>query len=83
MVLCIIPPVFIHPSAVVENSVIGPYVSMDASCEIRNAIVKNSIVEKGTHIQQMILEDSLLGRHVQLQGQAARLNLGDSSWAME
>ncbi|HEX7557360.1 MAG TPA: sugar phosphate nucleotidyltransferase [Leptolinea sp.] len=81
--VCIIPPVFIHPSAVVENSVIGPYVSMDASCEIRNAIVKNSIVEKGTQIQQMILEDSLLGRHVQLQGQAARLNLGDSSWAME
>jgi glucose-1-phosphate thymidylyltransferase len=81
--LCIIPPVFIHPSAVVENSVIGPYVSMDANCEVRNVILKNTIVEKGTQIQQMILEDSLLGRHVQLQGQAARLNLGDSSWAME
>lgn len=81
--VCIIPPVFIHPSAIVENSVIGPYVSMDANCEVRNAILKNTIVEKGTQIQQMILEDSLLGRHVQLQGQAARLNLGDSSWAME
>ncbi len=81
--VCIIPPVFIHPTAVVENAVIGPFVSMDASCEIRNAILKNTIVEKGTQIQQMVLEDSLLGRHVQLQGQAARLNLGDSSWAME
>ncbi len=81
--VCILPPVFIHPTAVVENSVIGPYVSMDANCEVHNAILKNTIVEKGTHIQQMILEDSLLGRHVQLQGQAARLNLGDSSWAME
>ncbi|KPL75163.1 hypothetical protein ADM99_00175 [Leptolinea tardivitalis] len=81
--LCIIPPVFIHPSAIVENSVIGPNVSMDANCQVRNVILKNSIVEKGTQIQQMVLEDSLLGRHVQLQGQAARLNLGDSSWAME
>ncbi|HEX7555147.1 MAG TPA: NDP-sugar synthase, partial [Leptolinea sp.] len=81
--ICIIPPVFVHPSAEIENSVIGPYVSMDADCQIRNAILKNSIVEKGTHIQQMILEDSLLGRHVQLQGQAARLSLGDSSWAIE
>ena len=79
----IIPPVFIHPSAVVENSVIGPYVSLDAGCEVRNVILKNTIVEKGTQIQQMILEDSLLGRNVQLQGQAARLNLGDSSWALE
>jgi glucose-1-phosphate thymidylyltransferase len=79
----IIPPVFIHPSAVVENSVIGPYVSMDAGCEVRNVILRNTIVEKGTQIQQMILEDSLLGRNVQLQGQAARLNLGDSSWAMD
>lgn len=79
----VIPPVFIHPSAVVENSVIGPYVSMDANCEVRNVILKNTIVEKGTQIQQMVLEDSLLGRNVQLQGQAARLNLGDSSWALE
>lgn len=79
----IIPPVFIHPTAVVENSVIGPYVSMDADCEVRNVILKNTIVEKGTQIQQMVLEDSLLGRNVQLQGQAARLNLGDSSWALE
>lgn len=81
--ICIIPPVFIHPSAIVQDSVIGPYVSMDANCEVHNAILKNTIVEKGTQIQQMILEDSLLGRNVQLQGQAARLNLGDSSWAME
>jgi len=79
----IIPPVFIHPTAVVENSVIGPYVSLDADCEVRNVILKNTIVEKGTRIQQMMLEDSLLGRNVQLQGQAARLNLGDSSWALE
>lgn len=81
--VCIIPPVFIHPTALVENAVIGPYVSMDANCEVRNSILKNTIVEKGTQIQQMVLENSLLGRNVQLQGQAARLNLGDSSWAME
>jgi glucose-1-phosphate thymidylyltransferase len=79
----IIPPVFIHPSAIVENSVIGPHVSMDCDCQVRNAILKNSIIDEGTQVQQMILENSLLGRHVQIQGQAARLNLGDSSWAME
>jgi glucose-1-phosphate thymidylyltransferase len=81
--IAIVPPVFIHPSAVVENSVIGPYVSMDSDCQVRNTIMKNTIVDEGTQVQQMILEDSLLGRQVQIQGQAARLSLGDSSWAVE
>jgi glucose-1-phosphate thymidylyltransferase len=81
--IAIVPPVFIHPSAIVENSVIGPYVSIDSDCQVRNTIMKNTIVDEGTQVEQMILEDSLLGRDVQIQGQAARLSLGDSSWAME
>jgi glucose-1-phosphate thymidylyltransferase len=81
--IAIVPPVFIHPSAVVENSVIGPHVSIDSDCQVRNTIMKNSIVDEGTQVEQMILEDSLLGRDVKIQGQAARLSLGDSSWAME
>ncbi len=78
----IVPPVFIHESAHIENSVIGPYVSIDADCELKRAIVSNSIVGEGTHIQDIALEDSLLGRNVSLSGQALRLNLGDQSWAV-
>lgn len=78
----IVPPVFIHESAHIESSVIGPYVSIDADCELKRAIVSNSIVGEGTHIQDIALEDSLLGRNVSLSGQALRLNLGDQSWAV-
>lgn len=80
--LTIIPPVFIHESAKIESCVIGPNVSIGPDCELKQAIVSNSILEEGTVVEQMILEHSLIGRNVHLCGQPIRLNLGDSSWAM-
>jgi glucose-1-phosphate thymidylyltransferase len=80
--IAIIPPVYIHDSAQIEASVIGPNVSIGPDCQIKQAIIRNSILEEGTTIEQMILENSLLGRMVQLRGQSIHLNLGDQSWAM-
>ena len=80
--VAVIPPVYVHPDAVIEESVIGPNVAIGPDCHIKQSIVRNAILEEGTQIEQMILEDSLLGRNVQLRGQAIRLNLGDQSWAM-
>jgi glucose-1-phosphate thymidylyltransferase len=80
--LTVISPVFIHETARVEFCVIGPNVSIGPGCELTHAIVSNSILEEGTVVEQMILENSLIGRNVHLCGQSIRLNLGDSSWAM-
>jgi glucose-1-phosphate thymidylyltransferase len=77
----IIPPVFIPADAQIEASVIGPYVSVGSECNLKNVIIRNSIVEEGAQVEQMILEDSLIGRHVNIQGRADRINLGDHSWA--
>jgi glucose-1-phosphate thymidylyltransferase len=78
----IIPPVFIHETAQIESCVIGPYASIGPECQLKQAIIKNSILEEGTHVEEMNLEDSLIGRNVHLRGQPVRLNLGDESWAM-
>jgi glucose-1-phosphate thymidylyltransferase len=78
----IIPPVFIHETACIESSVIGPNVSIGPECSIKQAIIQNSILEEGTKVEEMILENSLIGRNVALRGQPVRLNLGDESWAM-
>jgi len=80
--VAIIPPVYIHPSAQVESSVIGPHVSVGSGCEVRSAIVRNTIVADHTQLFQVIVEDSLIGEQVHLESQALKLNLGDSSWAM-
>jgi len=80
--VAVIPPVFVHPSARVEASVIGPYVSLGEECDLCNVVVSNSILDEGAQVKSMVIENSLLGRSVQVQGQVARLNLGDQSWAV-
>lgn len=78
----ILPPVFIHPSARVEASVIGPHVSIGPDCTLKRAIVSNTIIDEGSEIKDIAVEASLLGRHVSLTGQPLHLNLGDQSWAV-
>jgi len=78
----IIPPVHIHPGAEIQGSVIGPYVSMSSDCQVEGSILRNSIVDEGAQVSNSLLEGSLLGRNVQVVGQALHLNLGDQSWAM-
>jgi len=80
--VAIIPPVFIHPEAQVTRSVIGPYVSIGSNCRIDSAIIRNSIIDEGTEVFQLILEDSLIGEEVHLESQAVHLNLGDGSRAL-
>ncbi len=77
--ITIIPPVYIHASAVIKSSVIGPHVSIGAKCEIENAVISNSILDEGTIVRNMILEETLLGRQVDVQGKSQKLNLGDNS----
>ena len=78
--ITIVPPVFIHPNAVITSSVIGPYASISSSCEIANSIIRNSIVEEGAVIKEMILENSLIGRNASIEGRAEQMNIGDDSW---
>ncbi len=77
--LCIVSPVFIHPSARINAAVIGPYVSIGADCKIENSILRNCILESEVEIYNSILEESILGRQVQVVGQTQRLNVGDNS----
>ncbi len=77
----IVPPVYIHENARITASVVGPHVSIGAGCELNRAIVANSIIDEGSEIQDIVIENSLLGKQVSLHGQPVRLNLGDQSWA--
>ncbi|HOJ01413.1 MAG TPA: sugar phosphate nucleotidyltransferase [Anaerolineaceae bacterium] len=78
--ITIVPPVYIHPSATISSCVIGPYASISSACEISNSIIRNSIVEEGAVIKEMILENSLIGRNASIEGRAEQMNIGDDSW---
>lgn len=73
----ILPPVFIHPSARVENSVIGPHVSIGANCHVQSSIVRDSIIDDRSTLENVVMERSLIGRDVRVLRQACVVNAGD------
>jgi glucose-1-phosphate thymidylyltransferase len=80
----IVPPVFVHASAKISNSVIGPYASIGADCIITNAQVEDSILEAGVTVDAAALKSSFIGRQTRVQGRSPddpplRLNVGDNS----
>ena len=75
----IIPPVYIHPTAEVENSIIGPHASVGAGARVYSSIVRNSILEDEAQVTDVILESSLIGRRSQIQRRAGEINAGDNT----
>lgn len=75
----IVPPVFIHESAEVSHSVIGPYVSLGAGCQVKLSIIRDSILEDEAETSSIILENSLVGRCARLTRRAGVVNAGDNS----
>ena len=75
----VIPPVYIHPAAVIFQSIIGPYVSVGSGCKIENSIVRDSIIEDNTVVNDLFLEHSLVGRDARISGKASNLVAGDNS----
>jgi glucose-1-phosphate thymidylyltransferase len=82
----VIEPSFIHPSARISNSTIGPYASIGADCRIENSEVTESILEAGCEVEAAALSRSLIGRQAKVQGRGdgeiLRLNVGDNSWVI-
>ena len=76
----IIPPVSIPQGMNLESSVIGPHVTLGEGCTLKNVVVRNSIIESGTQITDMVIEGSLIGRNVIIEGKPDKLNIGDNSW---
>jgi glucose-1-phosphate thymidylyltransferase len=75
----IIPPVFVHPTAELENSVIGPFASIGAGARVSSSIVRNSILEDEAQVRDVSLENSLIGRRAKIQQRAGSVNAGDNT----
>ncbi len=73
------PPVFIHPSARVADSIVGPDVSVGAECCVESSIISNSILEDGAQVEGAILTDSLIGKRAIIKRRSAVVNAGDNT----
>jgi glucose-1-phosphate thymidylyltransferase len=75
----IVPPVYIHPSAVLDNAIIGPYATIGHGAVVRDAMVRDSILGEGAHVESALVSGSLVGNNSTITGYFQRYNLGDSS----
>lgn len=75
----IIPPCFIGKNAVIQNSVVGPHVSIGANSVIINSIIVNSNIQTNTTIKNTNIKNSMVGSFASYQGLARDLSIGDYS----
>jgi glucose-1-phosphate thymidylyltransferase len=73
----IIQPVYIGEGALIENAVVGPYVSVEAGGIIRNAVVRESIVFGYGRVENRVLAKSFIGHHAVIKGNLTSINIGD------
>lgn len=74
-------PLVIGDECSIENSVIGPHVSLGDNSKVFSSIISNSIILDNCDIQQVFLSDSIIGRCCKICPKVGRpkLIIGDHS----
>jgi glucose-1-phosphate thymidylyltransferase len=72
-------PVVIGKGAVIENCILGPHVSVAAGARLRNAVVRDSIINDNATVEDILIEGSVVGGNAVVRGGFRRVNVGDSS----
>jgi glucose-1-phosphate thymidylyltransferase len=76
-------PVYIHETAEISNSEIGPYTSIGANCRISGSRIEDSIIEADCEIRNIALKGSMVGRQAVVRGKGGKrvlsINISDDS----
>jgi glucose-1-phosphate thymidylyltransferase len=72
-------PVFVGEGVSIENCVLGPHVSVAAGARLRNAVLRDTIVNENATVEDILLEGSVVGENAIVTGGFRRVNVGDSS----
>lgn len=75
----IIHPVSISEGCEIENSIIGPNVTIGEKAIIKNSILKNSIIGSFSVLEKVVLHNSLIGSDALVHGASQSLNIGDNT----
>jgi glucose-1-phosphate thymidylyltransferase len=79
----LIQPAFVHSTAEVIDSQIGPYASIGPNCRVSGSVIEDSIIEADCEISDISLKRSVVGRQAKVQGtgtkQVLTLNISDDS----
>ncbi len=79
----VINPVFIHETAEISDSQIGPNASIAENCRVSGSVIEDSIIESDCEITDISLKRSIVGRKAKVQGRGTKevltLNISDDS----
>ncbi|MFK7781178.1 sugar phosphate nucleotidyltransferase [Psychroserpens sp.] len=75
----IIEPCCIGENVVLNNTTVGPNVSIGHHCTIENSTVKNSLIQTHTTIKNANLDNAMIGNHVSYDGNFSSISIGDYS----
>ncbi len=73
----IIPPVYIGKNVNINNSIIGPYVSVEDYATVEHSIISNSIIFNTAKVKSVNLKGSLIGQKASVCGKEAELSISD------
>ncbi len=75
----IIKPCYIGKNVKLINSTVGPYVSIGDNSVIEDSVIENSIIQTYAMIRNAKLENSMIGNHVEFDGNANQVSISDFS----
>lgn len=75
----IIAPCNIAKGVKIENSIVGPYVSIGEGSMISHALVENSILQTHVNVSQINIRNSMLGHSASVQAKPQQLSISDFS----
>jgi len=75
----VIQPVRIGTGCKIENSIIGPNVTIGENTTVESSIVKNSIIGSYSNLFDIVLDFSLIGSDTGIHGETRTLNIGDNT----
>lgn len=73
----IIEPCFIGENVHIDNSIIGPHVSIGDNSVVHHSIVVNSILQNNVNLRHAYFYNSMLGNYVEYVGRLTEVSIGD------
>jgi glucose-1-phosphate thymidylyltransferase len=78
----ILQPCFIGEGVTITNSVVGPYVSLEAGVSVSDSRISNSIIQCDTVVKNACIDNSMLGKSVSYTMKPDELSIGDFSTSL-
>lgn len=72
----VIEPCFIGENVRLENSIIGPYVSLEEGVQVKNCVIKDSIIAHDSIVENLVLDKAMIANNVTYLKKAEDIALG-------